>query len=148
MAPPKTFSASKLYISLGDGGSPEVFSEPCGITTHGLTLSKDTTDIVVPDCANPDLPAWTERAVRSLRGEATGSGILAAAAWPVWRAAFESTASVTCRIGINAPPIDNGGYYGGEMHLTALAITGELGNKIQVAVTLISDGVLTWVPAP
>src|SRR5262249_36743903 len=23
MAPPKTFSASKLYISLGDGGSPE-----------------------------------------------------------------------------------------------------------------------------
>jgi hypothetical protein len=146
MAQPKTFAASKLYIHLGDGGSPEVFGEPCGLTSHGITLTKDTNDVLVPDCADPDAPAWLERAVRSLSGEASGAGILAAEALPDWQDAFDSTTAPNVRVGINAPAADNGGYYGGKMHLTSFAITGELGDKLQVAVTFVSDGVLTWVP--
>lgn len=148
MAKPTTFSASKLYIKLGNGGSPEVFAEPCGLTTRGLTQTKDVNDIVVPDCANPDLPAWVERAVRSLSAEATGSGILAAEALPTWQSAFASTASVNAQIGINAPPANNGGHYDGKIHLTSFAVTGELGDKLQVALTFQTDGPLTWVPAP
>lgn len=147
MAQPTVFSASKLYISLGDGGTPEVFTAPCGLTTRGLTLTKDTNDSLIPDCDDPDAPVWLGRTVVSLSGEATGSGILAAEALPVWQDAFDSTESVTTRVGINAPPADNGGYYTGEMHLTTLAITGEQGDKIQVAVTIQTDGALTWVPS-
>lgn len=152
MALPTTFNASKLYISIlvptsPPGGSPETFAAPCGLTTRGLTLTKNTNDVTVPDCDDPDAPAWVARAVQSLSGEATGSGILAAAALPVWQDAFDSTTAVSVRVGVNAVALDNGGYYAGLMHLTSFAITGELGDKIQVAVTFQSDGALTWVPA-
>ncbi len=33
-------------------------------------------------------------------------------------------------------------------HLTALNLTGEIGNKINVEVTFQSDGQLTWTDAP
>lgn len=148
MAQPVTYNASKLYIKLGDGATPtEVFAEPCGLNTKGINFTKEVNDITVPDCDDPDAPAWTQRGVRTLSGEVTGSGILAAAARPVWWDAFEDTASRNVQIGINAPPVDEGGYWAGKMHLTALAVTAELGNKIQVAVTLVSDGQLTWVDA-
>lgn len=148
MAKPVTYSASKLYISLGDGATPtEVFTAPCGLTTRGITLTKNTNDVNVPDCDDPDAPAWVERSVESLSGETSGSGVLAAAALPTWQTAFNSTVSRNVRIGINAPLVDKGGYYAGKAHLTSFAVTGELGNKIQVAVTLISDGPWTWVPA-
>jgi hypothetical protein len=147
MAKPTTFSASKLYISLGNGGSPEVFTVPCGLTTRGITLTKNTNDVTVPDCDDPDAPAWIERAVENLSGEATGSGILAAEALPTWQAAFNSTVSRNVRIGINAPPASNGGYYAGKAHLTSFGVTGDLGDKLQVAVTIVSDGEWVWVPA-
>ena len=147
MAKPVTFSASKLYISLGDGADPEVFTSPCGLTSRGLTFTKDLNDVTVPDCDDPDAPSWTERAVRTLSGEATGAGILAAEALPTWQDAFTSTDAGNVRVGINAPAADNGGYYAGRMHLSSFGVTGDLGDKLQVAVTLVSDGELVWVPA-
>lgn len=147
MAKPTTFSASKLYVSLGDGASPETFAAPCGLTTRGFTLSKDTNDVTVPDCADPDAPAWTERAVRTLSGEFTGSGILAAEALSTWQAAFDDTSSRNARVGINAVAADNGGYYSGRFHLTNFGWSGDLGDKIKVSVTMVSDGELTWVDA-
>jgi Phage tail tube protein len=147
MAQPTVFNGSKLYISLGDGGSPEVYTTPCGLTSRGLTLTKDTNDTPIPDCDDPDAPVWVGRSVTTLSGEATGSGVLAAEALPVWQDAFNSTVAVSARIGINAPPANNGGYYQGMMHLTSFGLTGDLGEKVQVAVTLQSDGILTWVPA-
>jgi Phage tail tube protein len=148
MAKPITYTASKLYIQLGDGGSPEVFAEPCGLNTRGISFTKETNDTTVPDCDDPDAPAWTERGVRTLGAEVTGAGILAAEALPIWWDAFNETASANYRIGINAPPAEEGGYWQGKWHLTRFAVTGELGNKIQVAVTLINDGQQTWVDAP
>lgn len=147
MAQPTVFKASKLYISLGDGATPEVFTKPCGLNSRGLTLTKSLNDTPIPDCDDPDAPTWVARAVETLSGEATGSGLLAAEAVPTWRDAFESTDSINSRVGIDAPPTDNGGYYAGKMHLSSLAFTGEQGNYIQVAVTMISDGALTWVPS-
>lgn len=148
MAKPTTFPASKLYISLGNGATPtEVFTAPCGLTTRGITLTKNTNDVNVPDCDDPDAPSWVERDVESLSGEASGSGVLAAEALPTWQDAFNSTASRNVRIGISAPAVDNGGYYAGKAHLTSFAVTGELGNKVQVAVTITSDGPWTWVDA-
>jgi predicted secreted protein len=148
MAQPVTFNGSKLYIQIGDGATPtEVFTAPCGLTSRGITFTKDTNDTTVPDCDDPDLPAWTERSVSALSWEATGSGVLAAAALPTWWDAFNSTESVNVRIGIDAPPADNGGYWAGAAHLSSFNPSGELGDKVQVAVTFTSDGAVTWVDA-
>lgn len=147
MAQANVTQASKLYIQLGDGGTPEVFSQPCGLNSRGLNLTKDTNDQIIPDCDDPDAPSWLGRVVVSLSGEATGSGVLDLDALPIWQDAFDSTEPVSARVGINVPPASNGGYYQGLMHLTAFNITGDQGDFIQVAVTLLSSGELTWVPA-
>jgi predicted secreted protein len=148
MAKPTTYPASKLYISLGDGATPtETFTAPCGLVSKGIVFSKETNDTTVPDCDDPDAPAWTERGVRTLSAEVTGSGILAAEALPTWWAWYANTESANVRIGLNAPPADNGGYWAGLMHLTSFSVTSELGDKVQVAATLISDGQMVWVDA-
>jgi len=147
MARPTTYSAKLLLIQLGNGGTPEVFAAPCGLTTRGIQMTKETNDVTVPDCDDPDLPAWTERDVLSLSGEISGSGILAAEAFATWRAAFLSTNAVNCRIRINETGANGGGYFYGAFHLTALNITGEIGNKVQVEITLISDGEIQWAAA-
>lgn len=147
MAQAKVFKASKLYISIGDGAVPEVFTKPCGLNSRGLTLTKNMNDQPIPDCDDPDAPTWVGRSVETLSGEATGSGVLDADALPVWQDAFNSTDSVTTRVGIEAPPAQNGGYYEGKMHLSSFAITGDQGNYINVAVTFTSDGQLAWVDA-
>lgn len=147
MARPTTYSAKKLLILLGDGGTPEVFAAPCGLTTRGIEFSKETNDVTVPDCDDPDLPAWTERSVRTLSGSVSGSGILAAEAHATWRAAFLNTNSVNCRIKIDDTLGNGGGYYAGRFHLSAFSITGEIGDKLQVEITLDNDGEVTWVDA-
>lgn len=148
MAKPTTYAASKLYVSLGNGATPtEVFTAPCGLTTRGITFSKETNDTTVPDCDDPDAPSWTERGVRALSAEFSGSGVLAAEAFPAWRAAYELTLSRNARVGLNVPLVQAGGYWMGKFHLTAFGVTGDLGDKVNVNVTMISDGVVTWVPA-
>lgn len=147
MARPTTYSSKKLLIQLGDGGTPETFGAPCGLTTRGIQLSKETNDVTVPDCDDPDLPSWTERDVVSLSGEVSGSGILAAEAFETWRDAFLSTDPVNCRIKIDETGANGGGYFYGAFHLTALNVTGEIGNKIQVEVTFSSDGEIAWTDA-
>lgn len=147
MARPTTYSAKKLLIQLGNGATPEVFSAPCGLTTRGINMSKETNDVTVPDCDDPDLPSWTERDVLSLSGEISGSGILAAEAFATWRNAFLSTNAVNCRIKIDETGANGGGYFYGAFHLTAFNVTGEIGNKIQIEVTFTSDGEILWQAA-
>jgi TP901-1 family phage major tail protein len=147
MARPTTYSAKKLLILLGDGGTPEVFAAPCGLTTRGIEFSKETNDVTVPDCDDPDLPAWTERSVRTLSASVSGSGILAAEAHATWRAAFLNTNSVNCRIKIDDTLGNGGGYYSGKFHLSAFSITGEIGDKLQVEITLDSDSDIVWTDA-
>jgi predicted secreted protein len=147
MAKPTTFKGSKLYISLGNGATPEVFTAPCGITSRGLAMTKDVTDVTVPDCDDPDAPSWVERDVSSFSGEVSGSGILAAEAWTTWRTAFLDTDARNARVGIEAPPAQHGGYFAGSMHLTSLNLTGDIGEKISVTITLQSNGELVWVPS-
>ena len=147
MARPTTYSAKKLLILLGDGGSPETFAAPCGLTTRGINFSKETNDVTVPDCDDPDLPAWTERAVRTLSATVSGSGILAAEAFETWREAFLATDAVNARIKIDDTLVNGGGYFAGAFHLDQFNVTGEIGNKIQVEISMSSDGAVEWVPA-
>ena len=148
MAKPVTYTASKLYISLGNGATPtEVFAAPCGLNTRGVVFAKETNDTTVPDCDDPDAPSWTERGVRTLSAEVTGAGVLAAEALPIWWETYLDTESGNVKIGINAPAVDEGGYWAGKMHLTSFGVTGEVGEKINVAVTMINDGEMVWVPA-
>ena len=66
MAQPTTFSFGKGTIEVGDGETPEVFSKVCGFNSIEMSLKKDTNDTTVPDCDDPDAPAWKQRDVTSI----------------------------------------------------------------------------------
>lgn len=139
MAKPTTASAAKLTIWLGDGNSPETFVSPCGLTTRGINFTASANDVNVPDCDDPDAPAWVERVVQSLSAGVTGSGILAYEALDEWEDFYFGGLAKNCRVIIDW---GSGGLrrYDGAFLCTTYNVTGELGNKIQVEIGLQSDG--------
>ena len=150
MAKPITSRASQLIIKLGDGATPEVFEAPCGLNSKGIEFSKEMNDTPVPDCDDPDAVAWTERAVTTLSASVSGEGILSMGDLDTWWEFNTSTISRNAQIvlAVDAPNAALGGQWEGRFLMSTFGVTGELGDKVNVAVELLSDGEIVWVPAP
>ncbi len=144
MAQPTTYQGSHVAIFL-EGTPAGTYVRPCGLTDHTLSFSKNTNTVTVPDCDDPDLPAWIERETESIDFTASGSGVLAAEAVDDWYAAFESTATVNARIYVGKPDdTAKGRFWQGRVHVTGFEVSGTRGNKAQVSVSIESDGELTF----
>lgn len=144
-AKPVTYVGSTVAIFLEDPAAPGTFLRPCGLTSHTVTFSKQTNEVLVPDCSDPELPAWIERGVEGLDFNVTGNGILAAEAVDAWWDAFNITESIPARIYIGKPTdIVNGRFWEGNLHITSLEIGGERGGKATASLTAVSDGELVF----
>jgi predicted secreted protein len=144
MSAPKTARFGAMIISLSNGASPPTFTAPCGFTSKSLSLSKNLSEVSIPDCDDPDAPIWLGRDVQSLTASVTGEGVLAAEAVPTWQDAFDSTASVEVQVEITfATGVLT---YQGFMHLESMEITAEQGGRVQMSISMQSDGELvgTW----
>ena len=60
-----TYPFSKFLVKIGDGAAPEVFTDPCGLTSKGFTRTANLNDTNIPDCDDPDAPSWLGRDVVS-----------------------------------------------------------------------------------
>lgn len=145
MAKPTTFTFGQFLIQVGDGASPEVFSEPCGFTQKGFNQTANMQETSVPDCSDPDAPAYIERAVDTLSSEVSASGVLAGEAFTTYQTWFDSAASKNVRIYIKG---SSGGYYSGSYLLSGFNVTNSRGQKHNVDITLVSDGQWTWNAGP
>jgi len=141
MAPPDHFTGSKISIQIGDGASPEVFAHPCLInSTRAVEGTATTIDTVVPDCADPEAPAWTNRDKDALSYQITGEGIMDAVSTEPYINWLKDALTKNVRAVIN-----NGGVgqtLAGAFHLTSFNVNGERKGKAQVSITLVSDGVI------
>jgi predicted secreted protein len=147
MALATTVPFSKFRVYLGNGASPEVFGSPCGLTANAIRFSKATNSTVVPDCTNPDLPAWEDRDVVSQSASIDGSGVLATESLATWWNAYNSTATVNARVDVEMPS-PAGGYWQGAFHLVAFEPGGTRGNRSTVTIRMDSDGAVTWTATP
>jgi predicted secreted protein len=149
MAKPKTASWSKLIISVGDGATPtENFVRQCGLTTKGIAFASDVADVAVPDCDDPDAPAWSERSVSTKNCTVAGDGILATDHREDWDTWFQSGEARNCRIEIDIPLADGGGYYQGAFILTTFTINGNQdAAKMTIEVEMQNDGPVVWTDA-
>ncbi len=147
MTKPTTVAFGKFYILVGDGESPEMFEAPCGLTSKAFNQTASTQDTIVPDCDDPDAPAFTERAVDALSSEISGDGVLAKEAHDeVWQPWLFSALPRTVRIGLGSiPDVSLGGYYEGPYLLTQLNMSAERGQKMRGAVTIVSAAEWEWV---
>ena len=153
MAAPTVIPGTKLLILVGSGGdspgSPDVFSEPCGLTTKTAAITAATNTTVLPDCTTPELAAWEAKDVVSLAFEVTGSGVMAVESFQTWNLWALGGTERACRIQLVSPtssPLSLG-YYLGNFILSALTWTGERGQKVTMDVTLVNNGAITFVNA-
>ncbi|MBO9100000.1 MULTISPECIES: phage tail tube protein [unclassified Rhizobium] len=141
MAKPTTARFGKFRILLGNSASPVVYSAPCGFTSKSLTLSKDLTDVTLPDCDDPDAVAWVGRDASSLSASVTGEGVLAAESVETWLDAYEDVESVPVKIEIEFPAKTI--TWTGAMHISSLNPSSEQGGRVTMSVEMQSDGELT-----
>src|SRR5215813_5624678 len=153
MAAPTVIAGTKLLVLIGAGGdspgSPDVFGEPCGLTTKNFTLNASTNTTLIPDCADPSLPAWEAKDVNALSAEVTGTGVMAVESFHTWSDWFMGATSRACRITLTSPSTNplSLGYWQGDFILSKLTYNGVRGQKVEIDITLVNNGALTFTPA-
>jgi hypothetical protein len=143
MVKPVTKSFKNFIVEVGTAvGPPIVYTAPCGFNSKSLQMAASTSSASVPDCTDPEAPAWDEVGIDSLSGQIQGAGVMATENSPMWDQWFDSAAPKPIRIRI--PGV---GYRAGLGLLTALGDSVALksdGNLVQRSVTIVSSGPWAW----
>lgn len=142
---PTVLPGTALLILVGNGGSPEVFATPCGLTNKSFNLTASTSSTVIPFCDDPAAAAWESKDISSLTAQCSGSGVMATESFQVWNDWFLGGEPLDVQI-----KIDDGrghflGHYEGAFILSSFKLTGTRGQKITVDVTLDNDDIVAWV---
>lgn len=141
---------SKLLVQIGDGATPtEQFAHDCLInTSRGIQFNADTNEYIMPDCDNPDDPAWKDVTKDGLSVTITGSGMLHATSVETWFAWWKDDATKNIRFKLNLAGASGGGHWSGAFHLTQMEISADGQKDTATAnVTLVSSGAVTWTDA-
>lgn len=131
---------TQLYIKVEDDASPAVFTHPCLINTkRGIKFTASTNKVIIPDCDNPDDPAWQQAMKDALSAAIDGAGKLdnKAATISFYDAWFRSKSAKMVRVYLGAV-----GYWQGAFQLTGWEISGDRGENCDASVTLESDGAM------
>lgn len=148
MAQAKTVRGTKILVKVGDGGTPEVFAHNCSINgARSFQLSAGTNEVAVPDCDDPELMAWLVREKVSVSATVQGAGVCNTPDIELFQAWAASSDAKNCRIVVDVPGADGGGYWSGAFHCTDFTISGDRGQSSEISVTLVSTGEVTWTDA-
>jgi Phage tail tube protein len=151
MAAPKTLSFADVVVSLGDGATPEVFTEPCGFTSKSFDCDAATSNAVIPDCDDPEAPAWEIAGVSSKSMVINGDGVLAKDSYEAWRLFWDGGVQQNVRV-----TLGDLGYWEGPCIITKLGHAVALNtdaNKVKLTVNMRNADVMVWTkgtftPAP
>lgn len=148
MAQAKTFKFSEVILLIGDGATPtEAFAAPCGLTELTMTINADTNETIIPDCDNPDDPAWKITDVSALQMTLGGTGVLDRAARKLWEEWFFSAAEKNVRWMYDVTAADFGGYYQAPAIITSYTVTATRGQRATVEVGITLNGKPVWTAA-
>lgn len=144
MAKPTVLSFGAGIVFLGDGADPEVFTKLCGFNSMSLSIEKDTNDVTVPDCDDPDAAAWQSTDVLSLAWSMEFEGVYAKESSDlIWDAVSSGQAK---NIRVHLVGAGNGSgtpdlRFAGAGHF-GMELTGERGSKWQNTLPVTGDGEL------
>ena len=132
-----TYPFSQFLVKIGDGASPEVFTDPCGLTTRGFTRTANMNDTNVPDCDDPDAPSWLGRDVVSYQAEIAGNGVVAQESFDTWEEWWNAGETRNVKIELGNPVEFS---WTMPAKLQQFAVTSERGKKVEMTVAIVSDG--------
>jgi len=139
MVAPVTAKFGKFRVLLDPAGTG-TYTAPCGFTSKSLNLSKDLSDILLPDCDNPDEVAWVGRDAISRSGAVSGEGVLAASSVETWLDAYDDDDSVAVKIEIEFTTKTI--TWTGRFHIESFEASASQGERCLANVSLQSDGAL------
>lgn len=147
MAYTDKLKSTRVYIAMGDGALPEVFSPMCGITTKGFQQSRATSDTTDWDCADPDASPITVRDVGASDWTISGNGLLHRPLLAKLQDAFDDTTATNYRFVFDEPVAGAviNGYYEGPGIITDLNITGTNGEYVNISLTVSAAGPKVFV---
>jgi predicted secreted protein len=126
---------TQLFIKI-ETSTPGTFAHPCLINTkRGIKFTCNSNKIVVPDCDNPDDPAWQEVLVDALAMSISGTGVLdlqGVADFSEW---FMSGAGKNIQVWLGTF-----GYWEGSFKLTDFESSGDRNAYADCTIGIDSDG--------
>ena len=138
----------QILVKIGDGADPEVFASDCLINTDkGIEFSSDSTDFVVPDCADPTAPGFKQSLIDGLQAAINGAGKMYTPSVKGWFNWFTSGEAKNIRYEIVVPGAQGGGYFEMQAKLNSFSISASHKQVSEVNVSLTSHGEITWVDA-
>ena len=145
MALAKTLRFAQQVLLLGDGATPtESFAAPCGLTSLNLTVNIETNTVNVPDCTDPDLPAWLVSDEVSKQMVVGGNGVLDTDAMQVYRDWLMAGGERNIRWLTDGTGANGGGYWQAPALMTTYEETGERGQRWSVNVGFTMNGAPTF----
>lgn len=147
MALAKTLRFKDQLILLGDGESPEVFTAPCGFESLGLNVNITTNETNVPDCEDPDLPAWLISDEVSKQMTLTGEGVLDTDAMKMWRDWLMEGGERNVRWKTQGDKASGGGHFEAPGILSAYSENGQRGERWRISVGINLNGKPEWTEA-
>jgi len=147
MAQAKSIKFGKIMLLLGDGATVEQFEAPCGFETLTLTVNIETNTTNVPDCNDPDLPAWLVSDEVSKQMQIAGEGVMDTDAMQVWQDWLMDGGEKNVRWFKDLTAGEGGGYWQAPGVLTQYEEVGERGQRWRQNITVTLNGKPTWTPA-
>ena len=132
---------------MGDGATPEVFTNLCGLSTKGFQQTRATSDTVDWDCADPDATPITVRDVGATDWTISGSGLLHRPLLASLQEAFDSAEPTNFRFifdeAVGSEVID--GFYAGPGIISDLNINSVNGQYVDISLTITAAGPKAFV---
>lgn len=144
MAPPKVMNGAKLLIQVDDGTWAN-FVHYCAINTErGIVFGSSPITELLPDCTNPEDPAWETASAEGLNAVVNGAGILDTASIDFFWTWYKSGSERAVRVGLpGVAAADGGGYWYGNAIITEFAIRAG-GNKAKATFDMTMRNSNEW----
>lgn len=136
--PATTIKFSEFVIQVGDGGNPEQFSKPCGVTSRDFTIEPNLSSTAIPDCDDDDAASWLEQDTVSMQASGTIAGTVDDHDYDTLLDWAMGGLSKNMKIIIKSRVLTGAFKF-------SLTSTGEKGKRMTFSGKLTLDGVLTRV---
>lgn len=130
-----------LLIQIGDGQSPEVFTNLCGINTRSFNLSANEVETTSPDCNNPGGPVQRTVVPGIVQRKFTGSGkFFKGPTSTIFMGHVRNGTVFNAKVSV---PGD--GTYTGSWMASDFEYSGEMEGNMDFSTTISAAGPLTFV---
>lgn len=133
-----------LLVKIGDGASPEVFSNLCGLNSKAMTINNSSIDVTTPDCSTPGGALWTETLNGLKNVTITGDGFFEDSASELRMNTIAMAADNVGNFTVTVPAF---GTYAGAFRIASLEFGGETEGGVTYSLSLESTGAVTFTAA-